>query len=246
MKLDMERETTMKPSGKNFTLIELLVVVAIIAILAGMLLPALNQARQKAQTVSCLNNMKSISVASVMYMGDYQGYLPAANIGGLAYFPSEPLRGEYPFAYAMYRYLNMRYQWNQKLGIWGFSKNNPLQCPADVQHLEKFGEWHYYSYMTNYYTDWRNSAPQLQRPERMKLPSTFIYVAEGYLDNTTSKSFSFGVNNYPFKSSAALSAGYVDCRHNNSSNILWMDMHVAPLRLRDMLDKTSLIYSTTP
>ena len=63
---------------KNFTLIELLVVIAIIAILAAIMLPALQSARERGRITSCVNNIKQLGTMVQFYVDTYSGYLPAA------------------------------------------------------------------------------------------------------------------------------------------------------------------------
>jgi len=69
-------------SRHAYTLIELLMVIAVIAVLAGLLLPAVRLVKQSAQTVGCASNLRQIGTASLGYAQDYRGILPAGAAGG--------------------------------------------------------------------------------------------------------------------------------------------------------------------
>jgi len=66
-------------TGRGFTLIELLVVIAIIAILAAMLLPALSRSKRSARRTVCVNHLKQLALATVMYVMDNEDYYPSSN-----------------------------------------------------------------------------------------------------------------------------------------------------------------------
>ena len=95
----------MQKIKKSFTLIELLVVIAIIAILAAMLMPALQQARERAQATSCQSNLKQITTGLLLYSDNNKDYFPiplenstdgyTANVGQFIYWGARMVRSKY-------------------------------------------------------------------------------------------------------------------------------------------------------
>jgi len=114
--------SVLRISNFGFTLIELLVVVAIIAVLAAMLLPALQGARDAAKSIYCVNNLKQIYVASVSYANDNNGYFPQVN---------SPL--PVPVSWMDYLSRNLKVKAAVIPGIGvkrGATYGHPLLCPA--------------------------------------------------------------------------------------------------------------------
>jgi general secretion pathway protein G len=114
-----------------FTLVELLVVIGIISTLIGILLPALAGARRTARSANCLNKLRQIGIATVMYAQENRGLLPRSTHSALAYKVM-------PWGYALSRQLT-KSSYTGPGPAWDALFNGFYRCPAD----EREGKWSY-------------------------------------------------------------------------------------------------------
>ena len=201
---------------RGFTLIELLVVIAIIAILASLLLPAIAKAKQRAKAIHCLNNLRQLGVATVMYSDENEDRLPA----------SSHMSGEISWVASLPPYMSYKVTATSLGGA-----TNIYLCP-----IEKQGSGRLYSYAANDFLLNMVTLPGNPTPiglgTQVPSPSDTIWMTESS-ENLLNE------DHFHFAGSPSSGEGYtpnafasqvIVQRHSGGANYLFLDGHVQGIR----------------